>query len=384
MKTSSILTSLAFLIFSVFFTACSRLQPSPGLTVELCDSPTTEVKVILPASTALVTPTSSPTPFPSATPTPTTTPTPVSSPTPTLHPMNILGMRQMDYPGSDILIEQTLEPSANYYRYIASYQSEGLKIYALLTVPYGEMPEEGWPAIVFNHGYIPPAQYRTTERYIAYVDGFARSGYIVFRIDYRGHDRSEGAATGAYGHPGYTIDVLNAASSLQRFPQANPEKIGVWGHSMGGFLSLRAMVISPAIKAGVIWAGVVAPYPDMLSRWRRSSGPTPTPSASGSRSWRAEWVNFYGSPEQNPEFWESISANSYLADLSGPVQLHHGTADESVPLEFSEILYAQLQEAGKAAELYTYPGDNHNLSNYFTQAMLRSIEFFDRYLKGEG
>ena len=46
--------------------------------------------------------------------------------------------------------------------------------------------------IVFNHGYIPPAEYRTTERYVAYVDGFARNGYIVFRPDYRGHDQSEG------------------------------------------------------------------------------------------------------------------------------------------------------------------------------------------------
>ena len=55
--------------------------------------------------------------------------------------------------------------------------------------------------IVFNHGYIPPSQYRTTERYVAYVDGFASNGYIVFRPDYRGHDQSEGAPTGAYGSP---------------------------------------------------------------------------------------------------------------------------------------------------------------------------------------
>ena len=103
--------------------------------------------------------------------------------------MNILAMRQTPYPGSEIVIEETLEVGANYNRYIASYQSEGLKIYALVTIPYGAMPPTGWPAIVFNHGYIPPTQYRTTERYVAYVDWLARSGYIVFRIDYRGHDR---------------------------------------------------------------------------------------------------------------------------------------------------------------------------------------------------
>jgi len=88
-------------------------------------------------------------------------------------------MRKREYPGSDIVVEQTLAPGANYNRYVASYQSDGLKIYALMTVPMGQKPKTGWPAIIFNHGFIPPDQYRTTERYVAYVDALARSGYIV-------------------------------------------------------------------------------------------------------------------------------------------------------------------------------------------------------------
>lgn len=297
--------------------------------------------------------------------------------------MSIESLRAMEFPGSPITIVETPEPGANYERYYASYESEGLTIYALLTVPRGDPPATGWPAIVFNHGYIPPAQYRTTERYIAYVDWLARSGYIVFRIDYRGHDRSEGVPSGAYGSPGYTIDVLNAVAALKQFPLADPARIGMWGHSMGGFLTLRAMVISPDIKAGVIWAGVVASYPDLLRRWRRSSAGASTPVPSAGRSWRSAWAMQYGSPEENPAFWASVSANTYLADLSGPLQLHHGSADESVPLEFSEILLEQVQQAGKSAELYIYEGDNHNLSNFFSLAMRRTIEFYDRYLKGE-
>lgn len=328
-----------------------------------------------PAATAIQPPTASPAP--------TDTPTPAPSPTPTPPAMSIEVMRAAwqanEFPGSAITIERELDPGANYRRYYASYLSQGLKIYALLTVPNGEMPPGGWPAIVFNHGYIPPTVYRTTERYIAYVDNLARSGYIVFRIDYRGHDQSEGEARGAYGDPGYTYDVLNAVASIKRFPQANPQKIGMWGHSMGGFLTLRAMVISPDIRAGVIWAGVVASYPDMLTRWRRP-GPTPT-APSFARRWRQDWIERFGSPDQNPAFWNSVSANAYLADLSGPLQLHHGTADEDVPTEFSETLAQQVQAVGKPVELYTYPGDNHNLSGYFSQAMARTIAFYDQYLK---
>ena len=313
--------------------------------------------------------------------TPTATATIIPTATPTLHPMNILAQRQTPYPGSQIVFEEELEPGANYQRFIVSYLSEGLNIYALLTMPDGEMPPSGWPSIVFNHGYIPPAQYRTTERYVAYVDRLARSGYIVFRSDYRGHGNSEGVATGAYGHPNYTSDVLNAVGAIKQFSYADPDRIGMWGHSMGGYLTLRSMVIDPDIKVGVIWAGVVASYPDMLNRWRIASGPTSTPNPDGPRRWRTAWTEDYGSYEHNPEFWESISANSYLNDLSGPLQLHHGTNDTSVPLEFSEILYQRIQHVGKIGELHIYDGDDHNLSNYFNLAMNRTIEFFDQYLK---
>jgi dipeptidyl aminopeptidase/acylaminoacyl peptidase len=296
-------------------------------------------------------------------------------------------MRQQTYPGSEIVIEQTLEPGANYDRHIASYLSEGLKIYALLTVPRGETPASGWPVVVFNHGYIPPEQYRTTERYVAYVDGFARNGYIVFRSDYRGHASSEGEARGAYGRPDYTIDVLNAVTALKNYPAADPDRIGMWGHSMGGYITLRAMVTDPDIKAGVIWAGVVGSYQDLFERWRRRDDgePTRTPDPDNTRRrWREDLVGDYGSPADNPEFWASISANAYVADLSGPVQLHHGTADTSVPLEFSEILYQQILDVGGTVEIYAYEGDNHNISNSFGVAMQRSIEFFDTYVKGQG
>jgi dipeptidyl aminopeptidase/acylaminoacyl peptidase len=292
-------------------------------------------------------------------------------------PLSIEHLRKGKYPGSTITFEEELERGNNYGRYYVSYLSEGLKIYALMTIPDGEPPGDGWPVIIFNHGYIPPALYETTERYVEYVDRLARSDYIVFRSDYRGHARSEGEAVGAYGYPDYTIDVLNAVASMKAYPDSDPDRIGMWGHSMGGYITLRCMVISEDIKVGVIWAGVVGSYPDMVYNWPEQAFEVPE----RANNWRTALAAIYGTPAQNPVFWDAISANSYLTDLSGPIQLHHGTGDIEVPLQFSGTLYQQMLTANIPAELFIYENDNHNLSNSFDTAMRRTIQYFDRYLK---
>lgn len=293
------------------------------------------------------------------------------------HPMSIAALRAGSYPGSDFVFEQTLDPGSNYNRYIVSYQSEGNKIYAMLTVPWTEKPATGYPVIIFNHGYIPPDQYRTTERYVAYLDAFARAGYIVVKSDYRGHGSSEGEPSSAYGSPNYVIDVLNALASARRYPDADPERVGMWGHSMGGYITLRAMVADQDIKAGVIWAGVVASYEDMFERWaRRATDPNRR------RGWRDEMIEQYGMPADNPDFWNALSANSFLADLTGPIQLHHGTGDADVPYEYSVTLDEQIIAAGGHSELFLYPNDDHNISTNRDDALTLSVVFFDQHVKG--
>lgn len=315
-----------------------------------------------------------------------------------LHPLSIEYMRKQEYPGSEIVIEQNLPDGSNYKRYVTSYKSDGLKIYALLTVPVGDKPTNGWtasnaehssagwPVIVFNHGYIQPEQYRTTEKYLAYTDAFSRNGYIVFKPDFRGHGNSEGEPAGAYYSPAYTIDVLNAVASIKKYQDADPNRIGMWGHSMGGMIALRSMVVTKDIKAGEIWAGVTASFEDLTNNWHhpdlnsRPFVPSQREQASR-RPGRQEFIDKYGSFEANPGFWTSISPISFVADISGPVQLQHGTADSEVPLLFSQKLDAALKNAGKTVNFYTYEGDNHNLANNLTLALNRSVEFFDQYLK---
>ena len=368
-----------FLLIGIVFilAACDSAPASPVATSSppAADTPVALAPAATLAPTSTVAPTAAPTHAPTATPTQTSTPTPTPKPP---NPLEISAMRAREYPGSDLKIEGTLDAGANYQRYYASYMSDGLKIYGMLTVPNGPKPASGWPVIIFNHGFIPPNIYKTTERYVAYVDAIARSGYIVFKSDYRGHDRSEGSAVGGYGSPAYTVDVLNALASLKRYKDADPNRIGMWGHSMGGQITLRAVVVSKDIKAAVIWGGVVAPYADIISSWHTEPGAPPSSGRTG--GWRGGLISEYGSPADNPEFWAAISPNSYLAEGVPPIQLHHSTTDEEVPFRFGQTLADELKQTGQTYEFYSYPGDNHNISGNFNIAMQRSIAFFNKYV----
>jgi dipeptidyl aminopeptidase/acylaminoacyl peptidase len=291
-------------------------------------------------------------------------------------------LRGLQITGSEISLEGELAPGSNYHQYIASYISEGNKIYGLLTIPFEDPPEGGFKAIVFNHGYIPPAAYRTTERYVAYVDNLARSGFVVFKIDYRGHGQSQGEPSGSYFSPGYTIDAIAALKSLQTMDSIDPQGIGMWGHSMAGNLVLRAMLVEPEVKAGVIWAGAVYSYDDFVKygindNTYRPPDTSGNQDASGGRRRSREIFDAYGRPDTHSEYWRAVSLTENIEFLSSPLQLHHAQDDPVVNIGYSYDLAAVLQENGKDYEFYIYEGGGHNLvSPYFEQAMRRTVEFF--------
>jgi dipeptidyl aminopeptidase/acylaminoacyl peptidase len=323
-------------------------------------------------------------------------PTQIVSPTSTITPtptetevvfdigkeITIQYLRDLQITGSEITFEQELDRRSGYRQHLVSYISEGNKIYGLLTIPTIEPTEGGFKAIVFNHGYIPPTVYRTTERYTAYVDYLARSGFVVFKIDYRGHGQSQGEPTGSYFSPGYTIDSIAALKSLQTMDIIDPQGIGMWGHSMAGNLVLRAMLIEPDIQAGVIWAGAVYSYDDFAKygiddNTYRPPAPPETQGDPDPRRSSREIFDTYGRPDTSVDYWKAVSLTENIAYLTSPIQLHHAEDDPVVNIRYSFDLAVALQINGKEYEFYTYEGGGHNLiSPFFDQAMLRTVEFF--------
>jgi uncharacterized protein len=295
--------------------------------------------------------------------------------------LTIAALRQLEIEASDILIEQALDHGDNYARYIASYTSEGNKIYGLLTIPFGDVPAGGFKAIVFNHGYIPPATYRTTERYVDYVDELAKAGFVVFKIDMRGHGNSECEPQGTYFSPGYTIDAISALRSLQRLDFVDPQGIGMWGHSMAGNLVLRAMLVEPEVKAGVIWAGAVYSYDDLVQYSISDRSYTrPDPANAPVRRSRVI-MDTYGPPNLLDPYWQAVSLTNNIEYLESPLQLHHAINDDVVAIGYSRDLIAVLEANGKTHELHEYEGGGHNIRPpYFHDAMRRTIEFFREHL----
>ena len=343
---------------------------------------------------AVAAPTPAPLALPTPTPMPEPTPTTELAPEPTVAPadpdpafpvgaeLTIAALLEREIAGSAVTIEQQLENGANYARYIASYISEGNKIYGLLTVPFGDAPAGGHKAIVFIHGYIPPDIYRTTERYVAYVDALARAGFVVFKIDLRGFGDSEGEPAGAYFSPAYSIDAIAALKSLQTLDYVDPAGIGLWGHSMAGNVTLRAMLVEPAIRAGVIWAGAVYSYDD-FTRYAiddPSYNPATTATTASQRAGRLIRET-YGPPDTTVPYWQAVSLTEHLDLLDAPLQLHHAVDDDVVNIGYSIDLAAALDAANKVYEFFQYEGGGHNINSpYFNAAMERTIAFFREHL----
>ncbi len=308
---------------------------------------------------------------------------PSVSPSPTPIPfaeITIPYLRSRNYPSSLGQLEKVQE-NLDYTGYITSYNSDDFKIYGLLTIPKGDKPPNGWPAVIFVHGYIPPQQYRTLEKYVSYVDYLARNGFVVFKIDLRGHGRSEGEAGGGYYGSDYVVDTLSAYTALASSEFVDPKAIGLWGHSMAGNTVLRAMAAKPEIPAGVIWAGAVYTYIDMQIYGLNDNSYRPPSTDSPKRRRQQEMFSLYGRPAEGNPFWQQVAPTNYLNDLQGALQIHHANNDTVVDIRYSTNLVKLLEQTQVSHELITHTSGGHDIEgSSFSIAMQRTVKFYKKHL----
>jgi len=313
-----------------------------------------------------------------ATPAPLPTPTPLlpvstastETPEPTPHPLaafTIEGLRSRAYPGGTIEILGTLEMTDRYTRYAIAYPSDGLRITGVMHVPHGEGP---FPVVILNHGYIPPERYWPGADTWREADFLARRGYLCVAPDFRGWAGSDPGPN--YFRTGIVIDVLNLISSLRSVPQADPDRIGLWGHSMGGGLVAKAITIDSRIDAAVLYGPVSAYDLDNIEKWgdglaHDSDDPL---------------APVYREAARDPEFIRLTSATFFFHYVTAAVQIHQGTADTVTPPEWARSIRDSLLLAGKSVEYYEYPGQGHAFQGAsWLLFMERVAAFFDAHLK---
>ncbi|HEX7017297.1 MAG TPA: alpha/beta fold hydrolase [Patescibacteria group bacterium] len=276
---------------------------------------------------------------------------------------------------------ELLSQNGTYRSYLSSYTSDGLRINGLLTVPTGEQPVAGWPAIVFIHGYIPPTQYRTTEKYVEYVNYLARNGFVVFKIDLRGHGASEGEPGGAYYSSDYVIDTLNAQAALAGSSFVDDSKIGLWGHSMAGNVTLRSLAAKPDIPAAVIWAGAGFSYEDLQEFGISDNSYRPPSQNTERQRRRRELFDTHGEFDPQHPFWRQVIPTNYLSDFGGAIQLHHAVNDATVNVEYSRNLDQLLGQLNIVHQYHEYQSGGHDIEGAsFNQAMQATVDFFQEHL----
>jgi dipeptidyl aminopeptidase/acylaminoacyl peptidase len=286
---------------------------------------------------------------------------------------SITEMAKREYNGSEFKLENIISSNTAYKRYYVTYKSEGLLISGALNIPNGKGP---FPIVVLNHGYIDPKAYQIGKGGLQREqDFFAKNGFATFYSDYRGYGNSDNDPDeDVRPRSGYVEDVLNGIGALKnaKLENLNTDKIFIFGHSMGGGVTLNIMVTKPDVAKGyVLLAPINSDYKINFDRWVKNDFSDTA----------EKFYARYGTYEQNPEVWESFSAKNYFDNISRPILIHQGTNDQDVPVEWSRELFETLKNKNKQVQYFEYPNEGHVL--YKSEALMeqRTLEFFKNNLK---
>jgi len=251
---------------------------------------------------------------------------------------------------------------------------DGLEIHGQLFLPKSLRNKDERPAVIFMHGgpirqmllgWHMRGYYHNAYAFNQYL---ASKGYVVLSVNFRsgigyGYAFRNALKQGPRGSSEYQ-DIVAAGNYLQNRPEVNPNKIGLWGGSYGGYLTALGLARdSNLFAAGVDLHGVH----DWSLRARRRDG--------GGWDIRGEdlmSVSFQSSPVADIDFWTS------------PVLFVHGDDDRNVDFIQTTDLVQRLRQKGKAhVELLIFPDEVHGFLRHvnWLKVYRSAADFFDRFLK---
>lgn len=236
-------------------------------------------------------------------------------------------------------------------------------LYYKLYKPRQLEPGKKYPVIVKVYGG-PHAQ-RVTNRWQGadMMQYMVQQGYIVFQLDNRGSNyRGTAFEFPIYENLGEVevADQIAGVKHLRSLPFVDKERIGIFGHSYGGYMALMSM-----FKAGDYFKAGVSGAP--VTDWSLYD-----------THYTERYLNH---PKANAKGYESSSVFPYASQLDGPVMVYHGMADDNVLFTNTTKLIKTLQDENKLFELMTYPGSKHSMRGKPVKVHLNNtiMNFFDRH-----
>lgn len=296
-------------------------------------------------------------PSPSASARPSAVPDPVSLP----------ALARTTYDGSGLRLGEEVLRGPRHREYEVTYRGGGLTLSGRLAVPDGKGP---FPAVVLAHGYIDPAVYANGQGMTRERAWFGEHGYVALHVDYRGHATSSPDRSGGLDmRMGYTEDVINAVLALRAWDgPVDDERVALVGRSMGGGVVQNALAVQPGlVRAGVVFASVSSDAAENFEHFIRSDD-------SRGVATRAV-LAAHGEPAEEPAFWAGISARTYFGDITEPVLVLHGTADDTCPIAWSRTTVRLMRRSGVDVTLRTYAGEGHAFGPQFAAAMEETGRF---------
>lgn len=241
-----------------------------------------------------------------------------------------------------------------YPKFVTVKTQDGTELNAYMIKPTNFDPNQKYPVLVYGYG--GPGSQLVVDKWggkrTLWHQFIAEHGYIVFCLDNRGTGgRGKAFKNLVYGDLGKWAvhDQIQGAKYLASLPYVDSNRLGFWGWSGGGYLTLMMMTKA----AGYFKVGVsVAPVSDF-------------------HLYDAIWTERYMNlPKNNPMGYRSASVMTYANKLKGHLLMIHGTTDDNVHFQNTLQLVNKFEEDLKQFDLMVYPNRNHSISGGNTQIHL--------------
>lgn len=278
-----------------------------------------------------------------------------------LEKYTLLRLSGRTYTGSQIVLDQATATTSAFTKYAFHFTSDGKKVTGVATIP----PGTNLPVIVQFRGFIDPKKYVPGAGTEHSAEVFAQNGFLSLAPDFLGFGGSDKPSTDVFEERFETYTTaLNVLASVKTVPMADATKVGIWGHSNGGQIALTVLEVLGQAIPTTLWAPVSKPFPYSILYYTDEAD-------DHGKALRRELADF----EKDYDA-EKYSLTNYTDRITGKIQIHQGTADDAVPVSWSEEIAKKLH-----ATLYTYAGADHDMNGAWNTVVSRDISFFRKELR---